>query len=311
MRRGLAAVERWPQLALATGVTVTWLTPVRRTTVHSVSRPMRSASSMRTRSSTPVTGRPSIAAMMSPSFRPALAAGPSFSTLRSRTAVLVDTCDRQGGAARQVGGVGRNADEGAAHAAEADDLRNDEIGGVGGDREGDALRAVDHGGVDADDLAGRRHQRAAGIAGVERGVGLDDVVDQPAGRGAHRAAERRDDAGGDGPFEAERIADGNGDLAAPQPLGIAERRDIGKAAVGAHQRDVGVGIAAEHAALAGGAVGHRDAHRLGVADDMEVGDDQPVRRDDEAGAMAALAANALDAADGGPMRSTASATVVE
>jgi hypothetical protein len=31
---------------------------------------------------------------------------------------------------------------------------------------------------------------------------------------------------------------------------------------------------------------------------MEIGDDQPVRRNHEAGAMAALAANALDAADG-------------
>ncbi|MHC2793322.1 hypothetical protein ACVINZ_002334 [Mesorhizobium jarvisii] len=31
---------------------------------------------------------------------------------------------------------------------------------------------------------------------------------------------------------------------------------------------------------------------------MEIGDDQPVRRDDEARAMSTLAANALDAADG-------------
>jgi len=101
---------------------------------------------------------------------------------------------QKGCAARQIGGVGGDADEGAPHAAEADDLRDDEIGGVGGDREGNALRAVDHGGVDADDLAGRRHQRPAGIAGVERGIGLDDVIDQPAGRSAHRAAECGDDA---------------------------------------------------------------------------------------------------------------------
>lgn len=159
------------------------------------------------------------------------------------------------------------------------------------------LRAVDHGGVDADDFAGRRHQRSAGIAGVERGIGLNDVVDQPAGRGAHRAAERRDDAGGDGPFEAERIADGDRDLAAPEALGIAERGDVGKAAVGAHQRDVGVGVAAKHAPLARSAIRHRDPNVAGVADDVEIGDDQPVLSDHEARAMAA-GTNALDAADG-------------
>ena len=44
----------------------------------------------------------------------------------------------------------------------------------------------------------RRHQRAAGIARVERRVGLDHVVDQAAALTAQRAAQRRDHAGGDG-----------------------------------------------------------------------------------------------------------------
>jgi hypothetical protein len=70
-----------------------------------------------------------------------------------------------------------------------------------------------HRGIDADDLAARRHQRAAGIAGIERGIGLDNVVDQPAGARAQAAAERRDHARRHGGFEAERIADGDHELA--------------------------------------------------------------------------------------------------
>ena len=71
----------------------------------------------------------------------------------------------------------------------------------------DALRAHDHRRVDADHFAARRHERPAGIAGIERRIGLDHVVDQPAVPRAQRAAERRDDAGRDRRLEAERIAD--------------------------------------------------------------------------------------------------------
>ena len=40
----------------------------------------------------------------------------------------------------------------------------------------------------------RVDQRSAGVAGIERRVGLDDVVDQPPGARAERAAERAHDA---------------------------------------------------------------------------------------------------------------------
>jgi hypothetical protein len=62
---------------------------------------------------------------------------------------------------------------------------------VANQQPGDQLRRVDRGGkakalgrqyhsrVDADHLAARVDERAAGIAWAERGVGLNDVVDQP------------------------------------------------------------------------------------------------------------------------------------
>jgi hypothetical protein len=169
------------------------------------------------------------------------------------------------------------------------------------DRESDALRTTDHSGVDADHLAGRGHQRATGVARIERRVCLDHVIDQAAGRSAHRTAERRDDAGRHSPFEAERIADGDGDLATAQTLRIAQRRNIGKVPIGTHEGDIGIGIAAEHAATCGCAVGHRDPNSLHIADDMGIGDDQAIRRNDEAGSLSGGAAvgNALHPADGG------------
>jgi hypothetical protein len=60
-------------------------------------------------------------------------------------------------------------------------------------RTGRALGARDHRRIDADHLAARGHQGTAGIAGVERGVGLQHVVDI---RCAQRPPERGDDAGG-------------------------------------------------------------------------------------------------------------------
>ena len=55
-------------------------------------------------------------------------------------------------------------------------------------------------------------QRTAGIPRIERGIGLDDIVHEPARGRAQGAPQRRDDAGGHGLRIAERIADGDGHL---------------------------------------------------------------------------------------------------
>src|SRR5215472_17797888 len=91
----------------------------------------------------------------------------------------------------------------APHPALADEPRGDELDGGRRDRKADPLRHADDRRVDADDLARRGDQRPAGIAGVERRVGLNDAVDQPAGPRAQRAAERADDARRDGALKAK------------------------------------------------------------------------------------------------------------
>ena len=65
-------------------------------------------------------------------------------------------------------------------------------------------------------------QRAAGIARIDRGVGLDEVlVAQPA---QAAAADRRDDARGHRLAEAERIADRDHEIADAQRAGIGQRQ---------------------------------------------------------------------------------------
>ena len=62
--------------------------------------------------------------------------------------------------------------------------------------------------IDPDHSAGARHQRATGIAGVQRRVSLDHAL-QGASRGrAQGASQRAHEVGCYGALEAERIADG-------------------------------------------------------------------------------------------------------
>ena len=136
---------------------------------------------------------------------------------------FLDVVDHDGGvdgefvfvdeAAGQRDVLAGDADPAAADAAVEQELGGDEFGGVDADGEAEALRGHDGRGVDADDLAARVDERAAGVAGVEGGVGLDDLVHHAAAGGAHAAAEGADDSGGDGELESVGVADGDGELA--------------------------------------------------------------------------------------------------
>ena len=163
---------------------------------------------------------------------------------------------------------------------------DDLLGGRGRNVEGDAdtaARRREDRGVDADDLAVEVEGRAARIAAVDRGVDLEEVV---IGAGADVAAARRDDAGGDGAAEAERIADGHHPVA-DADLGIVGEVDIGElaAAIDLEHREVGARVGADQLGVEFLAViGH---HGEGGAflDDVVVGDEIAVLGDEEAGAL--------------------------
>src|SRR5690606_3071489 len=100
------------------------------------------------------------------------------------------------------------------YAAVLDELLRHAANEIDGDREADALgrafaAAFGDGGVDADELAARVHEGAAGVARVDRRVRLDEILVR--GK-AEAPADRADDAERDGMAQAERVADREHDV---------------------------------------------------------------------------------------------------
>ena len=109
-----------------------------------------------------------------------------------------------------------DADAGIARAAVADQLGHDAVHDVDRDREADAGagpgRREDRG-VHADEAPGGIEERTAGIARIDRRVGLDHAGELAPLAGGQAALQGADHAGRQGVVEAERIADGEGRLA--------------------------------------------------------------------------------------------------
>src|SRR5690606_6798520 len=185
-----------------------------------------------------------------------------------------------------------DAEEGAAHASGGEDLVNHVVREV--DRDGEpepdgAAGGANHRGIDADDAAAGVEERAAGVAGVDRGVGLDELVKA----GAPGAAVRGGDhAAGDGAFEPGRVADRDRGLADLEAVGVAEGSDGEPAGVDAEHGDVDGRVHAEHGGLEAATVGEGDADRAIVPDDVGVREDDAVRPHDDAGCGAVVVADA-------------------
>ena len=124
-------------------------------------------------------------------------------------------------------------------------------------------------------------ERAAAVAGVDRGVGLDEVVVGPGADGAILGA---DDAHRDRVAEAEGVADGDDVLADAQLLARAERRSgqiFGTLEL--EHREIEPLVAAHDLRVENS----RSSASLtftcvGVFDDVRVGDDVPGGVDEEA-----------------------------
>ena len=131
-----------------------------------------------------------------------------------------------------ISGVDRldlDAEPAALHRAVLDQVLYHFAGGRGRNGEGDAdiaARRREDRRVDADHFAVEVEGRAARIAAVHRRVDLQEVVIRA---GADIAAARRDDAGGHGAAEAERIADRH-DPVADADFAFVGEIDIGELA---------------------------------------------------------------------------------
>ncbi|VUD75082.1 hypothetical protein MET9862_05722 [Methylobacterium symbioticum] len=142
-------------------------------------------------------------------------------------------------------------------------------------------------------------QRAAGIARIDRRIGLDHPGEFPPLPRRQAPLQRADHAGGQRVVEAEGVADGEGRLANLQVRRGADgegRRHAADAAELEHREVVG-GRGADEAR--GHHLARGEPHRDGAAglggrlDDVVVGDDVPGGVPDEAGAGLGVAALAL------------------
>ena len=183
--------------------------------------------------------------------------------------------------------LGVHAQGAAAHLAGGVELAHHAAGQVGGDGEaqadvaGHAALDVEAGGVDAHQLAAQVDQRAARVAGVDGGIGLDEVLVAHAGHVA--AAHRRDDARGHGLAEAERIAKRHHEVADLERAAVGQRHRREVLGGDAHERDVGFRVGADELGVQGAAIVEGDRHRrrfgaLGDLDHVVVGEHQPPGR---------------------------------
>src|SRR6185436_2309003 len=130
--------------------------------------------------------------------------------------------------------------------------------------------------VDPDHATGRVEERAAGVARVDRRVGLDDAVDLEAVRRLDRAAGRRHDAGRERALEPERVADRDRRIAHLDRARRAERerRQLVRAPLDLEQRQVGGLVAAEDRRVDDVLVGELHGDLRGAGDDVRVREDR-------------------------------------
>ena len=133
--------------------------------------------------------------------------------------------------------------------------------------------------VDPDHFAAQVEQGAAGAAGIDRHIALDE---RHVGAAGQIAADRADDALGRGVLQAERRADGQHPFADFQGVGIADldRRQV--VAFDLEHRHIGQFVHADHLGGTFPLVAEPRDDLVGVAGDMGVGQDETVRRNDEA-----------------------------
>src|SRR5699024_10468106 len=197
------------------------------------------------------------------------------------------------------GAVGRCAAVGAGHADEGvvggavlTQLVGDHRGGARRDREAQpdapglpiGVRDPRDRGVDADHLAGGVHQRTAGVAGVDRGVGLHGGgggrLRGPAllATGGDGRVDGGDDAGGGGVLEPQGGAERHHRLAHLDGRGVREGGGLQalRRRVQTDHGQVRGGIGADDGGGVAQAVAGGDPDLPAVGDDVVVGEDGAV-----------------------------------
>src|ERR1019366_1977528 len=129
------------------------------------------------------------------------------------------------------------------------------------DAETAAATRIDRG-VDAEQVAVDVDGGAARIAGVDRGIGLDEVLEDFESQ--RIAAEAADDARGHRLADAEGVADGEHDVAALQVIDVAEGDHRQLVEIDLQHRDIGIGVGADRARLGAAPIAEQDLDVVGA-----------------------------------------------
>ena len=129
------------------------------------------------------------------------------------------------------------------------------------------------------------HQRAAAVAGVDRGVGLEEVLVHVA---LGHPVLGADDALGHGLADAEGIAHGEHHVADGDFAAVGERQRGQVIRLDLDERDIRLRVGADEFGDQVPSVGQRDADLGGVLDDVIVCEDVAFRGNDHAGAEGLL-----------------------
>ena len=137
--------------------------------------------------------------------------------------------------------------------------------------------------IDPDHFAVHVEERPAGIARVDRDVGL---YERDVGAVGQRARLGADDTGGDGVVEAVRRADGHDPFADAHRIGIADPDHGQVGRIDLDDRDVGLRVGANDLRGEFALVGEPDEDLGSGAHHVGVGENQAVGAHDEAGSQA-------------------------
>jgi hypothetical protein len=128
---------------------------------------------------------------------------------------------------------------------------------------------------------------AARIPAVDRGVSLQEVFITPVAEPGSSAFGAHD-AHGNGLADAERIADGQHDVADLNGVGVAERKGLQVGGLHLEQRQIAWLIGADESRVERAAVGQVDVDVVCAFDDVIVGQDISIRTDNDARAEPSL-----------------------
>ncbi len=184
----------------------------------------------------------------------------------------------------------RDTDVAAADPSIAQQAAGHELRRVDSDGKADSLGRQNRRRVHAHNTPRRIHQRPAGIAGIERGIRLNHVVDQAPGISPQGAPQRAHHARGHRGLKSVRAAERDHELSYAKLLRVAERRGSEAGLVYAHNCKIARGIVSDSRGRHAASVRQCDVDAARVMHHVAVRENQAVGSEDEAGAASATLA---------------------